>query len=121
MRKILNFASEHCSGVVLWLLLAICYGIMIAYMLMPLDMITSNASSLLRTILSLIFLVIVFASPTLASIINLILWFVSIPFALNAPFDRFMIIYLICAALYTIFEFIPYILRTILFFMSNKQ
>ena len=94
---------------------------MILYMLMPLDMITSNASSLLRTILSLVFLGFVFTAPTLASIVNLILWLISIPFAANAPFDRFMIIYLICAAVYFVFEFIPYVFKTILFIKATRN
>ena len=121
MRKILNFASEHCSGVVLWLLWAICYGTMIAYMLMPLAMIIRDASSLLRVILFFLFLVLTFFSPTLATVINLILWLVSIPFALNAPFNTFMILYLVCAAVYAVFEFIPYIFKTILFFKTPRN
>lgn len=121
MRKIQSFLSVHFPGVVLWFLSKIFYALVIFYMLMPLCMIMSDSSSILRIVFFFLFVTLMYFIPTLATIVNLVLWFVSIPFAARSPFDAFMVFYLICAAIFVIFEFIPYVCKTIDFIRTRGK
>lgn len=117
MKALLEKALSHCSAGISWLIYGIFYLLMVAIIFAPAYMI--DLPGILSHILVLAsFLVMIFL-PLLWPIVQLILWIISIPYALHYRLCAYLVYYLISLAVYVFLDLIPMIYRFIT--LSRKK
>lgn len=118
MKKTMEKILEHCSATVGLIISILFYVLMFAVVFAPVLMI-DLPSIWLNLLLACVAYFVMFCLPLLWPIVQLILWIVSIPYALHTALGGFLIFYLVCAALYICLDLIQFIVRFISGFLSD--